>query len=125
MDTPLARDPAHPLTASYRTGPVATPNMSLANADSPHSVRIRALSGVDRLPVISPWTRPGPRVRIPSTHSADDFSFDSKAEADAGNARVQAWERLMWTYQQAIPGGPPGAKWRLMERIFEFPESPG
>jgi hypothetical protein len=31
----------------------------------------------------------------------------------------------MWTYQQAIPGGPPGAKWRLMERIFEFPATPG
>ncbi len=53
----------------------------------------------------------------------DDFSFERKAEADAGNARVQAWERLMWTYQQAIPGGPPGAKWRLMERVFEFPGS--
>ena len=41
------------------------------------------------------------------------------------NERVQAWERLMWTYQQAIPGGPPGAKWRLMERVFEFPASAG
>jgi L-rhamnose mutarotase len=50
----------------------------------------------------------------------DTFSFERKAAADAANERVQAWETLMWTYQQAIPGGPPGAKWRIMERIFEF-----
>jgi L-rhamnose mutarotase len=49
------------------------------------------------------------------------FSFEGKAAADAANERVQAWEALMWTYQQAIPGGPAGAKWRLMERIFAFP----
>lgn len=52
---------------------------------------------------------------------ADDFSFERKAAADAASARVQAWERLMWTYQQAIPGGPPDAKWRLMDRVFVFP----
>lgn len=52
----------------------------------------------------------------------DRFSFEAKAAADAANARVQAWEALMWRYQQAVPGGPPGAKWRLMERIFAFPE---
>ena len=50
------------------------------------------------------------------------FSFEQKAAADAASPRVQAWEALMWRYQQAIPGGPPGAKWRLMDRIFEFPE---
>jgi L-rhamnose mutarotase len=48
------------------------------------------------------------------------FSFEQKAAADAANAKVQAWERLMWTYQQAIPGGPADAKWRLMDRIFAF-----
>ena len=51
---------------------------------------------------------------------ADGFSFERKAAADASNERVQAWEALMWRYQQAVPGGPPGAKWRLMERIFDF-----
>lgn len=50
----------------------------------------------------------------------DDFTFEGKAAADASNERVQAWEALMWRYQQAVPGGPPGAKWRLMERIFHF-----
>ena len=52
------------------------------------------------------------------------FSFERKAAADAASPRVQAWEALMWRYQQAIPGGPPGAKWRLMDRIFAFPEEP-
>ena len=51
---------------------------------------------------------------------SDRFSFEAKAAADAANDRVQAWETLMWRYQQAVPGGPPGAKWRLMERVFDF-----
>ncbi len=52
----------------------------------------------------------------------DRFSFEAKAAADAADERVRAWEALMWRYQQAVPGGPPGAKWRLMDRIFEFPD---
>jgi len=53
---------------------------------------------------------------------SDNFSFERKAAADAASERVQAWEALMWQYQQAIPGGAPGAKWRLMDRIFAFPK---
>jgi L-rhamnose mutarotase len=52
---------------------------------------------------------------------ADDFSFERKAAADQADPKVQEWESLMWRYQQAVPGGPPGAKWQLMERIFDFP----
>ena len=52
---------------------------------------------------------------------ADDFSFERKAAADRADPKVQEWESLMWRYQQAVPGGPPGVKWQLMERIFEFP----
>jgi L-rhamnose mutarotase len=52
---------------------------------------------------------------------ADDFSFERKSVADRADPKVQEWESLMWRYQQAVPGGPPGAKWQLMERIFEFP----
>jgi L-rhamnose mutarotase len=47
-----------------------------------------------------------------------EFSFARKAEMDAANPIVQRWEELMWKYQVAIPGGKPGEKWRLMERIF-------
>ena len=52
----------------------------------------------------------------------DGFSFEAKAAADAASEKVQAWESLMWRYQQAIPGGAPDAKWRLMDRIFAFPD---
>lgn len=53
----------------------------------------------------------------------DDFSFDAKAAADAADPRVQAWEELMWTYQQALPMARPGEKWLLMEKIFDLREA--
>lgn len=48
----------------------------------------------------------------------DDFSFEAKALADAADPKVQAWEKLMWNYQQALPHAKPGQKWVLMEKIF-------
>ncbi|MGS2738349.1 L-rhamnose mutarotase [Sinomicrobium sp. M5D2P17] len=50
----------------------------------------------------------------------DDFSFKQKELLDASNERVQQWEKLMWNYQQEIPGSKPGEKWRLMDKIFDF-----
>lgn len=50
----------------------------------------------------------------------DDFSFEKKRNMDAANHRVQEWERLMWRYQQALPGAQPGEKWMLMEQIFDL-----
>jgi L-rhamnose mutarotase len=50
----------------------------------------------------------------------DDFSFEVKAAADAGDPRVQEWEELMWSYQQALPLAKPGEKWMRMERIFRL-----
>ncbi|SDL64891.1 L-rhamnose mutarotase [Daejeonella rubra] len=50
----------------------------------------------------------------------EEFSFDKKGAADAGNAKVQEWEELMWKYQQAIPGVKAGEKWVLMNKIFEL-----
>jgi hypothetical protein len=26
----------------------------------------------------------------------------------------------MWKYQRALPGTPPGQKWRLMDRVFRL-----
>ena len=43
-----------------------------------------------------------------------------KAAADAANPDVQAWERLMWTFQRALPWAVPGEKWVSMERIFSL-----
>ena len=48
----------------------------------------------------------------------EDFAFEQKAKMDGANEKVQAWEELMWKYQEAVPGGKDGEKWRLMERIF-------
>jgi L-rhamnose mutarotase len=47
-----------------------------------------------------------------------DFSFERKGAMDAASPVVRRWEELMWKYQVAVPGGKPGEKWRLMDRIF-------
>ncbi len=51
-----------------------------------------------------------------------DESFDpaAKAAADAANPRVQEWEDLMWTYQQALPWAGKGEKWVPMIKIFDL-----
>ncbi|MEY3781020.1 MAG: hypothetical protein RLZZ510_1003 [Bacteroidota bacterium] len=49
-----------------------------------------------------------------------DFDFETKALTDAQNPKVQAWEKLMWEYQQAIPTAQSGQKWVLMKRIFSI-----
>lgn len=48
------------------------------------------------------------------------FSFDRKAAMDAANPAVQAWERLMWKFQQALPGAQAHEKWVVMDQIFEL-----
>lgn len=53
---------------------------------------------------------------------ADNFSFEAKAKADASNPRVQEWETLMWTFQQALADARAGEKWLPMERIFKLPD---
>ncbi|HVW62317.1 MAG TPA: L-rhamnose mutarotase [Puia sp.] len=49
-----------------------------------------------------------------------DFSFERKGAMDAANPAVQKWEELMWKYQVAVPGGKPGEKWRVMNKIFSL-----
>lgn len=50
----------------------------------------------------------------------ETFSFGRKAKADALNPTVQEWEKLMWSFQQALPQARPGEKWLPMERIFKL-----
>lgn len=50
--------------------------------------------------------------------TTDDFSFERKAAMDAGNAKVQEWETLMWKYQQPLKEAVAGEKWMLMDKIF-------
>lgn len=52
--------------------------------------------------------------------TVDDFSFEAKAAADAANPHVQAWEKLMWRFQQSLPMAKPGEKWMLMDQIFKL-----
>ncbi len=50
----------------------------------------------------------------------DTFSFEKKSHLDAKNPKVQEWETLMNTYQQALPFAKEGEKWMLMEKIFQL-----
>jgi L-rhamnose mutarotase len=52
--------------------------------------------------------------------ATDAFTFAHKAAMDAANPKVQEWETLMWTYQQALPLAKPGEKWLLMDKIFDL-----
>jgi L-rhamnose mutarotase len=50
----------------------------------------------------------------------EHFSFEENAKADRLNPKVQEWEKLMWKFQQPLPGAAPGEKWVLMEKIFKL-----
>jgi L-rhamnose mutarotase len=52
--------------------------------------------------------------------TADDFSFEKKADMDAANPKVQQWEELMWKFQQPLPWAKPREKWILMDKIFQL-----
>jgi L-rhamnose mutarotase len=50
----------------------------------------------------------------------DSFSFEKKGKMDAENPDVQAWEDLMWQFQQPLPHAKVGEKWVLMSPIFKL-----
>jgi L-rhamnose mutarotase len=50
----------------------------------------------------------------------ESFSFEGKAGMDAGNAKVQEWEQLMWKFQQPLPWAKDGEKWVVMDKIFQL-----
>jgi L-rhamnose mutarotase len=66
--------------------------------------------------------RTGNRLVLVMDVSAD-FDPAAKAAADAADTRVQAWETLMWNYQQALPWAQPGQKWVPMHRIFSLTDA--
>ena len=49
-----------------------------------------------------------------------DFSFERKMQMDSENPRVQEWEKLMWNYQQGLPGLPAGEKWMPAKLVFKL-----
>lgn len=52
--------------------------------------------------------------------TTDEFSLEEKVKVDRSNPDTQAWEQLMWKFQQPLPGTKPGEKWQLMTKIFEL-----
>ncbi|WP_154856294.1 L-rhamnose mutarotase [Cyclobacterium xiamenense] len=50
----------------------------------------------------------------------EEFSFERKAEMDAANQQVQAWEKLMGSLQKSLAWAAPGEKWVRMEQIFSL-----
>ena len=58
-------------------------------------------------------------------HLINKLNLIKKEELDARNPVVQRWEKLMWTYQQALPSAKPGQKWVQLERIFQLSNSSG
>jgi L-rhamnose mutarotase len=52
------------------------------------------------------------------------FDPAAKAVADAASPDVQAWENLMWEFQQSLPFASPGEKWVPMTRIYALSEQP-
>ncbi|MEY3422255.1 MAG: hypothetical protein RIR48_2558 [Bacteroidota bacterium] len=50
----------------------------------------------------------------------DDFTFEKKANMDAVNPDVQAWEDLMWRFQKPLKEAKEGEKWLLMNKIFQL-----
>lgn len=48
------------------------------------------------------------------------YTPERKQIMDAGNPKVQEWEKLMWQFQQAPPGAKEGEKWLPMEQIYKL-----
>jgi L-rhamnose mutarotase len=63
----------------------------------------------------------GPRLFM-IMEAGPNFDPSAKAEADASNPDVQAWEKLMWEFQRPLPWAAPGEKWVSMNRIFALSE---
>jgi L-rhamnose mutarotase len=67
--------------------------------------------------------RCGPRLFM-VLEAGPDYDPARKAARDAQDPDVQAWEKLMWEFQKALPWAIPGEKWVASERIFALSEQP-
>ena len=76
-------------------------------------------AGIDRLEIYLTGNR-----LVMVIEADDHFSLAEKAERDAVDPDVQAWETLMWRFQQALPGAEPRQKWVSMEPIYSLAEHP-
>jgi L-rhamnose mutarotase len=53
------------------------------------------------------------------------FRYDNRLMMimDLANEDVQIWEKMLWKYQQPLPGTKPGEKWMLMKNIFNLSDN--
>ena len=49
-----------------------------------------------------------------------NYSIGAREAADAANAAVQDWEKLMWTFQQPLPWAARSQKWVPAELIYDL-----
>jgi L-rhamnose mutarotase len=63
----------------------------------------------------------GPRLFM-IMEVGDAFDPAAKAQKDAADPDVQAWEKLMWQFQRPLPWSAPGEKWVAMKQIFALSE---
>lgn len=50
----------------------------------------------------------------------ETYTPERKQMMDAANPKVQEWEKLMWKFQQALPGAKDSEKWLPMEQIYKL-----
>lgn len=64
-------------------------------------------------------------TRLVMLMETDDAVFHAArmAAAERANPRIQAWEELMWRFQQPTPWTPAGAKWTPMQSIFRLSDA--
>lgn len=65
-------------------------------------------------------------TRLCMLMDTDDTRFDADrmAQAEGQDARLQAWEALMWRFQAPTPWTPAGRKWIPATRIFDLAAQP-
>ena len=54
----------------------------------------------------------------------EQFDPVAKAQADAADPDIAAWERLMDGFQRPLPWAAAGAKWTPATRIFDLADQP-
>ncbi|KQM87309.1 hypothetical protein ASE67_06210 [Sphingomonas sp. Leaf23] len=88
------------------------------NVPAPVLAAIRA-AGVQEMQIF----RHGTRLVMTMT-VAPDFDPGAKADADAADPEVAAWEARMGQFQRALPGAPDGSRWTPMTPIFALSDHP-
>ncbi|MFB9051582.1 L-rhamnose mutarotase [Formosa undariae] len=54
------------------------------------------------------------------TEENKNAQLEERSQSDQEKAKIDEWETLMWTYQQALPVAKKGEKWVLMENIYQL-----